>query len=55
MVAKSIINENLKSAARYSVIFLVSAKTELVNYSRAGPPFLELNLIPKSSSGPPGL
>lgn len=47
--------ENLKSAVLYSSSFFVSLKTEFVNYYKAGPPFLELNLIPKSYSGPPGL
>ena len=43
------------SAARHSSIDSVRAWIASVTFSGAGPPFATLYLIPKSSSGPPGL
>jgi hypothetical protein len=39
----------------YCVIVLVFSNMASVRCSCAGPPFSQLYLIPKSSSGPPGL
>ena len=43
------------SSIRYSLISRVRAKIASVTPSGAGPPLAVLNLMPKSSSGPPGL
>jgi hypothetical protein len=39
----------------YEVIVFVLAKIASVTFSGAGPPLEQLNLIPKSPLGPPGL
>jgi len=48
VLVRSMTLKKSKFELLYDVRFLLSTKTESVNYSKAGPPFLELNLIPKS-------
>lgn len=43
------------STVLYCVILVDNSKILLVTPSGAGPPFSQLNLMPKSLSGPPGL
>ena len=43
------------STIEYSVSLLLMANMRSVKFCKAGPPFWQLNLMPKSLSGPPGL